>query len=94
MRVLVVYDVSDDYKRARLAKTLQRYGLARIQRSAFTGELQGARLRDLARSIRGLIDPETDVIHIVRVDEAEWRRAIVMGRPWGGGLHASAVLVY
>jgi len=36
---LVVYDISDDGSRARLAKLLEKFGLQRVQYSAFRGEL-------------------------------------------------------
>ena len=39
MNCLVVYDITDDGQRKRLATMLQTFGLARIQYSAFRGEL-------------------------------------------------------
>ncbi|MCE4611994.1 MAG: CRISPR-associated endonuclease Cas2 [Desulfurococcales archaeon] len=86
MYLLVVYDVSDDVKRQRLARVLEAWGLARIQRSAFVGRLSHARARDLARLVERIIDPETDVVHMVRLQDWEWRSAIVVGSPrWGPG---------
>jgi len=49
VRVVVVYDISDDAKRYRLASRLKALGLSRIQRSAFAGRLDSSRLRDLYR---------------------------------------------
>ena len=39
MRVLLVYDIPDDAKRAKIADVCLDYGLERIQYSAFTGNL-------------------------------------------------------
>ena len=87
-RVLVIYDISDDSKRLRVARTLEAWGLSRIQRSAFVGVLQRARAADLARRLRRLIDEDRDVLHILAIDGREWERAIVLGRPYNsrGGL--------
>lgn len=82
--LLVVYDVSDDSRRLKLSRTLEAWGLSRVQRSAFAGRLQPARMRDLARIAARIIDEETDVVHMVSVPWEEWARAIVLGTPWGG----------
>ncbi|MEB2837274.1 MAG: CRISPR-associated endonuclease Cas2 [Desulfurococcales archaeon] len=85
-RLIVIYDISDDSKRLRVSRTLQAWGLTRIQRSAFTGRAMRARARDLSRRLARMIDPETDVVHIVQLDEREWSRAIVLGKPyWARG---------
>jgi len=82
--VLVVYDVSGDGERRRLAATLEAWGLHRIQRSAFIGRLQWARARDLAALAARIIQPETDVVHLVPLREEQWLRTLVLGTPrWG-----------
>lgn len=83
--VIVVYDVSGDVERRRLASTLEAWGLYRIQRSAFVGRLQWARARDLAALTARIIDPGSDVVHIVPLRAEDWGRALVLGTPrWGG----------
>jgi len=58
MKLLVVYDVSDNGKRTRLSNELKRFGLSRIQRSAFQGDLDSQRLKDLIRVIRVTVDSQ------------------------------------
>jgi len=83
-KVVVVYDISDDKIRFRVARYLQAKGLSRIQRSAFVGSLQGGRIKDLVRGLSRLIDPDTDVVHIFSIQPVEWERKIVLGTPrWG-----------
>lgn len=82
MRVVIVYDISDDGKRFKVARVLEQWGLARIQRSAFTGYLQVARVRDLARKLEAMIDFDSDVIHIIPVQPQDWARVIVLGKPY------------
>ncbi len=94
VRVLVVYDVSDNAKRLRLAKTLERMGLSRIQRSAFAGAMPAARIKDLERAARRIIDPSTDVVHIIPLAERDWQARRVLGTPiWGDGLARHLLVV-
>ncbi len=39
MLVWVIYDISDNTIRSRISKTCKRYGLFRVQKSAFLGDL-------------------------------------------------------
>lgn len=86
MRILVIYDISDDETRTRVARTLETWGLSRIQRSAFTGSMMRARALDLARRLEVMIDGETDIVHIVFVQPQDWAKTIVIGKPlWARG---------
>ena len=82
MRYVIVYDISDDGKRLKVAKVLEQWGLARIQRSAFTGSLQASRARDLARRLELIIDVDSDVVHIIPVQPQDWAKVIVLGKPY------------
>jgi len=85
VRVLVVYDIDDDAKRAKLADRLKALGLSRIQRSAFAGELDSQRLRDLYRLCeRAATDPR-DVIHVFLLCGYDWSRGRAFGSFREGG---------
>jgi len=45
--VLIIYDITDDNLRLKVANTLLAYGLTRVQKSAFLGPLTKERLKDL-----------------------------------------------
>ena len=49
MKVLVVYDITDDSLRSKVAEILKDQGLRRIQKSAFIGELKGEERKDLEK---------------------------------------------
>ncbi|AIG97424.1 CRISPR-associated endoribonuclease Cas2 [Archaeoglobus fulgidus DSM 8774] len=57
MMTLVIYDISDDRVRNRISAICKRFGLSRIQRSAFLGEITSSRRKELIerlrRSLRG-----------------------------------------
>ena len=60
MRTLVIYDISDNRKRKRVAEACLDYGLERIQWSAFEGELTPAERRELAARCRSILGKGKD----------------------------------
>ena len=58
-RFLIAYDVGDDLRRTRVAKTLQSYG-DRIQYSVFLVEAKPAKLVRLRSALRSLMDLSGD----------------------------------
>ena len=78
-RVLVAYDISDDVKRARVAEWLLAKGFSRIQRSLYVARGGVALARDVKRFVERVIDPETDVVHILVLSDIEWSKRIVVG---------------
>ncbi|QXJ32130.1 CRISPR-associated endonuclease Cas2 [Saccharolobus shibatae] len=80
MKLLVVYDVSDDSKRSKLANNLKKLGLERIQKSAFEGDIDSQRIKDLVRVIRLIVDINTDIVHIIPLGIRDWERRIIIGK--------------
>lgn len=62
---LVVYDITNDTNRTRLSKLLERYGLGRIQYSAFRGELNPNDRDVLAKQVQRFVKDENDCIFII-----------------------------
>lgn len=79
VRVVVVYDIGDDAKRARLADALKALGMSRIQRSAFAGRLDSQRLRDLYRLCERFATDPGDVIHVFTLCGYDWSRRRAFG---------------
>ncbi len=52
---LIIYDITNDKLRTRIANTLKDYGLERIQYSAFIGELKRYQLNSLVTDIKKLL---------------------------------------
>ncbi|RLF00255.1 MAG: CRISPR-associated endonuclease Cas2 [Thermoprotei archaeon] len=55
MKTLVVYDISDDNLRLKVAETCKNHGLSRIQRSAFIGEIPSGRRKELVVALERLL---------------------------------------
>jgi len=55
MLYLIIYDISNNAIRARLAELLKDYGLERVQYSAFLGELKRHQLKSLITDIKKIL---------------------------------------
>lgn len=64
MRYLIVYDITDDGLRYKVAETLKDYGLTRIQYSAFIGFLRRNKLNSLIHDLKNLISDSTENVQI------------------------------
>jgi len=52
MMTLVIYDISDDRIRLRIAKLCKSFGLNRVQKSAFLGDIPSSRRKELIKKLR------------------------------------------
>lgn len=66
MRYVIAYDISDDRRRARVAKTLEGHG-DRVQYSVFEVECDGSGLAELVDSLDPLIAPPSDGLRVYRL---------------------------
>ena len=78
MRYLIAYDVPDDSRRTRVAKTLQNYG-RRIQFSLFECELEAVDFLRMSRKVEGVLNFKEDRLHIFTLCGGCVKRAIVQG---------------
>ncbi len=77
--VIVAYDISDDYKRDKVAKLLFSMGFERVQRSLYAARGGVEKARQVAAAIARLIDHETDRVDVIVVPEHYWRARLVVG---------------
>jgi len=82
LRLLVIYDISSNEQRLKLAEDLKRLGLTRIQRSAFAGVIDSSRMKDLIRICKLRASSDRDVIHIIQLCDYDWKKVSVIGIPW------------
>jgi len=82
MSVLVwmLYDISEDKPRNRVAKMCKQYGLIRVQKSAFLGKLERNRFDELAEACMDLIDEETDSVYLFPFCQEDFRAVRVLGQ--------------
>ncbi len=66
MRYIIAYDISDNARRAKVAKRLESLG-ERVQGSVFEADLNDVALARLMGQLEKAIDPETDGIRFYRL---------------------------
>lgn len=79
MQIILVYDIPDDNKRAKIADICIDYGLDRIQYSAFTGVLQNTHQDELMLKLRKTLGKRPGNIQMFLVCAEDWaRRKIIL----------------
>lgn len=78
MRCLLIYDITHDGVRTKVADACLDYGLERIQFSAFFGELSHIHQRELLLKIKRRIGKHGANVQLYPLDEKSWsgRRVI------------------
>ena len=76
----ILYDISADRRRNKVAKACKQYGLIRVQKSAFLGKLERNRFDELAEACLSLIDEETDSVYLFPFCQEDFRAVKVLGQ--------------
>jgi|GEM_PF-446955 len=76
MYLLLIYDISDDRIRTKIANACQDYGLDRIQYSAFEGRLARTHQEELMLKIKRLLGRQTGNIRLMPISLKEWDKRI------------------
>ena len=86
--VLVIYDITDDRRRTRMVKCLERYGI-RVQKSAFEAFLTEKKYERMMELTSGLIDPATASLRVYLLANH------TSVRSWGiGDRHVEDVVIF
>lgn len=90
--VWVIYDIVDDKKRGRIAKTCKNKGLYRVQKSAFIGTLNRNQIDELKMICVNLIDPNVDSVYIFPMCEDDFKKVKLLGQAFDKKLVSAEVL--
>ncbi len=80
MLVWIIYDISDDRIRGKVAKACKDKGLYRVQKSAFLGMLNRNQLDELRIMCDDLIDHEADSVYIFPMCEDDFKKVKLLGQ--------------
>jgi CRISPR-associated protein Cas2 len=72
MRYLLIYDITHDGTRVKVADACLDYGLERVQYSAFLGDLKRTHQHELWAKIRQRIGKHAAVVHFIPLDDKSW----------------------
>jgi len=79
MLVWVIYDITEDKKRNNIAKKCKGYGLYRVQKSAFLGNLNANELDSLAVECEEIVNLETDSVYVFPVCDGCFKKVKLIG---------------
>ena len=78
--VWIVYDIVEDKIRNKIAKECKKYGLVRVQKSVFLGQLKSNRFDELSEKCLSLIDEEDDSVDLFTFCQEDCRKIKVLGQ--------------
>ena len=76
--VLAVYDISDETRLSKVAKTIENYG-TRVQKSVFELNISIPKLKELHEKINDIIDNAVDSVRYYILCEEDWQKRESMG---------------
>ncbi len=92
MLTWVVYDISKDSTRTRVAKRCLDFGLYRVQKSVFLGDLPPNRVDEILLFSRELLDLAKDSVYLFPISRSDFDRVRIVGQGFDGPLVADEVL--
>lgn len=78
--VWILYDIAEDKVRTKIAKACKKFGLIRVQKSAFLGRLKSNRFDELEIIFEELIDAQKDSVYLFPFCQEDFRKVRVLGQ--------------
>lgn len=91
MLTWVVYDISADKVRTRVAKICKGYGLYRVQKSAFLGDLNRNQIDELVLQCKEITNEDKDSVYIFPMCEDDFKKVKMIGIPFDKDLVSDEV---
>ncbi|MBZ0304921.1 MAG: CRISPR-associated endonuclease Cas2 [Anaerolineae bacterium] len=79
MYLLLIYDITNDRIRSKVACACEDYGLDRVQYSAFWGQLSRNLQEELMMRIDALLGDESGRVQLIAIPPLEWERRLEVG---------------
>lgn len=76
----IMYDISSNKTRNRVAKRCKKYGLTRVQKSIFLGKMDFNRFDELAEFCLEEIEEDTDSVYLFPFCQEDFRKINVLGQ--------------
>lgn len=81
MKVLLLYDISHDGVRTKIADLCLDYGLDRIQYSAFLGRLSRNRQEELLLRIKKKLGKKVGQVRLIPICARDWEGQLMIDQP-------------
>ena len=82
----LIYDISNNRIRTKVAKNCKEAGLYRVQKSVFLGSINRNRLDELVMQAEDLIEPATDSVYVFPLCQADFKKVITLGQAFDKAL--------
>jgi CRISPR-associated protein Cas2 len=90
--VWVIYDITDNRIRQKVSDRCKSYGLYRVQKSVFLGDLNTNDRDSLGLECEELIDTERDSVYIFPMDEQSFKKVQLLGQAFDKELVSDEVI--
>lgn len=92
MLTWVVYDISNDRTRSKIADRCLDFGLQRVQKSVYLGDLELNRVDEVVEFSRELLDLETDSVYVFPMCREDFDKVRIVGQSFDRELVADEVV--
>jgi CRISPR-associated protein Cas2 len=90
--VWVIYDITDNRTRQKVSDRCKNYGLYRVQKSVFLGDLNTNDRESLGLECEELIDTEKDSVYVFPMDEQSFKKVQLIGQAFDKDLVSDEVI--
>ena len=91
MLTWIVYDITVNKVRSKVAKICKGYGLYRVQKSAFLGDINRNQIDELALKCKELADKEKDSVYVFPMCNEDFMKVRIIGKAFDKELVADEV---
>jgi CRISPR-associated protein Cas2 len=92
MLTWVVYDISNDRTRTKIAKRCLDFGLYRVQKSVFLGDIATNRIEEIILFSRELMNLQTDSVYVFPMCQEDFDKVRIVGQGFERKLVADELL--
>jgi len=78
--VWLIYDITENRTRTKIAKACKNKGLYRVQKSAFLGTLNKNQIDELNIMCDDIINPDSDSVYIFPMCEDDFKKVKLLGQ--------------
>ena len=92
MLLWVIYDIVKNKTRSKIAKSCKSYGLYRVQKSVFLGDLNRNEMDELSMKCQDVMDEDVDSVYIFPMCDEDFKKVKLLGQAFDKSLVSDEVI--
>ena len=92
MLLWVVYDIVENKARSKIARVCKNYGLYRVQKSVFLGDLNRNQIDELSLKCQDTMDEDEDSVYIFPMCDEDFKKVKLLGQAFDKELVSDDVI--